>query len=900
MKPIPTLWCLFGLLAHSVFSQNNAAFQNIAFDQGIYNYYTSALYGEGVSFFDFNEDGWDDLTLCNQNNETYIYRNTEGVLEIWQVLIVPQAKSCVWADIDNDGDNEVIFSTLNQGLFLYQSNPQGYFVLVPNAFNWTDVFPSTQGFWLYGMSLGDVNGDHLLDLVVANYNYEFQNFLFLNNGNNGFELFHNNSLKYDLKSSFQPAFIDLNKDRRTDLYIANDFEQGNNFYWNQMEDPAIPPLLEDAENMGLDIHVNSMCNSWNDYDNDGDLDVYVSNLEPGNRLMQNNGNNHFLNIAEQINVAVHRQCWSSLWVDANNDQWTDLLASSANADWPINYWPGSLFMGNGNGLFSEPDTTIFVNSAYSACKGDINQDGLYDIALNAANEDFFQLYLNTTSTDHHYIKIQPKGTISNRNGIGVHYNLYTSDNHQYGYTQSGENYLGQNSQNLILGLGNNTYIDSLTLIWPSGIIDKYFDLSIDQFHILYEGQSGWGLSLGTDKVCSIQDTVLAVMNSAFTAIWDNNLTGQNIWLHPGNHSVLIQYNGTSIDTVLFTLSLYNDETSLITVTGEHCNALDGAVIIQFNSDTLYYMTNLSDGPHVALYNNSYGCPVNDTIAIHAEDFFEPLFSTAPAACQQGSLGSIQIPEQPDVYYTSEPTIDPNGVLPGEYQLHFFNISGCILDTTIFILPEQQWEISIPDTIETCLQQIVQPEDWIESNLPVVLYGNWPIEPMTMDNTVTIVVETDQGCSIIDSLHFNVTIPPQYIVTQETQPDGSWINLQAQNNGDVYFQNNGSEQIFCTESQWIEIVLLENNCQWDDSIWVEIELPQNTTEIETNEAWVLNHDILFNKTTNTPKEIQQIVNVLGQRISYTPIGLNQWKIETGQYPIFIFDEKKWSKVHLQQP
>jgi hypothetical protein len=58
--------------------------------------------------------------------------------------------------------------------------------------------------------------------------------------------------------------------------------------------------------------------------------------------------------------------------------------------------------------------------------------------------------------------------------------------------------------------------------------------------------------------------------------------------------------------------------------------------------------------------------------------------------------------------------------------------------------------------------------------------------------------------------------------------------------------------------------------------------------------------LFNKTTNTPKEIQQIVNVLGQKISYTPIGFNQWKIETGQYPIFIFDEKKWSKVHLQQP
>jgi hypothetical protein len=709
----------------------------------------------------------------------------------------------------------------------------------------------------------------------------------------------NTALKYEQKMSFQPAFVDINWDRKPDLYFANDFEEGNDFYLNATEDLTHSNWENLSVATGLDIDVNGMCNSWCDFDNDLDLDVYVSNLDPGNFLLAND-NQTFSNIAPNTGVAVYGKCWSSLWIDANNDQWSDLMVSSAHADMDYSDWNGYYFSALGQGSFSEMDTNIFTSSSYSACKGDFNHDGLYDIASNAANNDFFKLYANTTISSNHFLKIKPTGHISNRNGIGIHYFLYTNDNTQYGYTQSGDNYLGQNSQNLILGLGENEEVDSLILIWPSGIIDKYFDLTIDQFHVLHEGQSGWGLSLGTDKVCYIQDTVLAVMSSAFTAIWDSNLIGQNIWLHPGNHSVLIQYNGISIDTVLFTIGLFNDETTLIEVTGEHCSAADGEVIIRINSDTLYHMTNLSDGPHVALYNNSYGCPVIDTISIPSEDYFEPIFSTTPAACQQGSFGSILITEQPDVYYTSEPTIDPNGVLPGQYQLHFSNISGCILDTTIFILSEQEWEISIPDTIETCLQQIVQPEDWIQSNLPIGLYNNWPIEPMTIDSVLTIIIETDQGCSIMDSLYFNVTNPPLYTVTQETQSDGSLVLLQSENNGHVYFQNSGLEQLFCTESQWIEIVLLENNCLWDDSIWIEIELPQNTNEIETNEAWILNHDILFNTTTKKPKEIQQIVNVLGQKIACSPIGFNQWRLESGQYPIFVFDEKKWIKVQIQEP
>ncbi len=900
MKQITLFWSVIFIPYCAYFAQEPVQFNNVAFDQGIYNYYTSAFFGEGVSFYDFDEDGWDDLTLCNQNDAVYLYRNTNGTFEIWQPLQVPNAKSSVWGDLNNDGSNELIISTLNYGLWLFTVDDNGYYSAIPNAFDWTEMYPSYAEFWLYGMSLADVNGDHLLDLVVANYNQGSQNFLFLNTGQMGFELYHNNALKYDLKATFQPACIDLNRDFKPDLYMANDFEQGNDFYWNQIGTNDTMPLFKQSIETGLGINLNSMCNSWCDFDNDGDLDVYVSNLEPGNRLLQNNGDNQFDNIAEQINVAVYRQCWSSLWVDANNDQWNDLLASSANPDWPITWWPGSLMLSNGNGLFAQPDTTIFTNSAFSACKGDFNQDGHYDIALNASNEDIFQLYQNTSVNDHHFIKFKPIGHISNRNGVGLHYYLHTADNTQYGYTQSGDNYLSQNSQNLILGLGENQSIDSLILLWPSGIIDKYFNLPIDQYHTLHEGQSGWGLSLSAQKVCSPEDSVLATMNPLFEVIWNDNLSTQDAWLYPGNHEVLIQFAGEIIDTILFNIELYDNENNTTIITEEHCTAQDGAVTILLNNDTLYHTANLADGQHTALYNNAYGCIVMDTITIDANDFFQPSFTIAHAACQTGAFGNVDIPDQPDVSYYFETSVEPNALLPGEYTLHFSNSDGCTLDTTISIIAQQQWDITIPDTIETCYQQNVLPDDWIESNLPIVLYNNWPIESLTNDSTLIISVQTLQGCNIADSLFFNVSSPAVYTTTQETQQDGSWINLQVEDNGQAFFQNNGSQQIFCTESQWLNISISEGICQWMDSVWITIQLPQNIGEIPTNTAWYLNQNILFNKTTEKQIEIKKIVNVLGQNISYQPISSNRWELETVQYPIFILTEDNWTKVHIQQP
>ncbi len=881
------------------FGQNDVSYTNVAFDQNIYNYYTSSFFGQGVSFFDFNEDGWDDLTLSNQSDAVYIYKNNEGFFEIWQALQVPNSKAVVWGDLDNDGSNELIVSTLNFGLRLFIADENGYYNQIPNAFNWSEAFPSVSDFWLYGMSLADFNGDHYLDLVVANYNQESQNFLFLNNGQMGFDLFHNNALKYDLKSSFQTAFIDLNKDTKPDLYIANDFEQGNEFYWNQFGINDTMPLLKQSTETGLGIQLNSMCNSWCDFDNDGDLDVYVSNLEPGNQLLENNGNNQFQNIAEQLNVAINRQCWSSLWVDVNNDQWNDLLASSANPDWPITWWPGSLMMGDGNGTFTQPDTTIFTNSAFTACKGDFNQDGLSDIALNASNEDFFQLYQNTTVSNNHFIKFRLNGTISNRNGVGTHYYLYTQNNFQYGYTQSGDNYLGQNSQNLILGLGENEVIDSLILIWPSGLMDKYYDLSIDHFHNLYEGQSQWSLILNHSMVCSNQDSILAFIQQPFGVLWDNQSNADSAWFFTGNHQALIQFEGVNIDTVTFTIALFDDSGLTTTIVPEHCTGQDGAINILYQNDTLFQVSHLSDGPFIAIYDDNNGCPAVDTLTVPSDDAFEPLVSSIPAPCQIGSTGQIIIPNQPDITYTIAPWVDSNETPPGEYAIHFTNNNGCIQDTTIVLDVEQQWEFQIPPTIISCFGEDLQPDDWISSNLEVSSYDQWPTDILIHDTTIVIEMETTQGCVFSDTIFFQLLLPPSYDTLQENTNQGTLVTITTEDNSTVYFDSNSNNQLLCTESQWQNIVLTQNECQWYDSIWIQVNIPQNIDfKSSDSNICIQNGYELFFKTTHKTPEIIQVVNTLGQEIGFRSLGGNQWILSSNVFPVFIQTQQGWIKTHVQ--
>ncbi|MEN9947346.1 MAG: hypothetical protein RL106_169 [Bacteroidota bacterium] len=809
-------------------------FYEVSGELGVSAYYESTIFGQGISFYDFDNDGWDDLTLCNNQGGNTLYKNLEGTFEPWQNFPVPNAKCCLWGDLDNDGDNEIIFSTLSNGLYLFNANDNGYYVPVPGAFQWLDQVDSFNNLWLFGMSLADINSDGFLDLVVANYNTEKANFAFLNQQGLNFQIDPNTAVKSFHKATFQPAAVDINHDRNVDLYFANDYEHGNDFFYNHLDSLGQTTWTLASQETGLNIAISSMCNSWCDYDNDLDLDVYVSNLEPGNKLMRNNGNNFFQNFADSIGLAVHRQSWSSLWIDANNDQWNDLMVTSASADNAYTSWNGHLFMGVGNGQFAEADTNTFLYSAYNSSKGDFNRDGLSDIAMSASNLDVFKLYQNNDSSQHHYIRFTPKGHLSNANGIGCHYYLYTADNTQYGYIQSGENYLGQNSQHIILGLGQNEQADSLIVEWPSGIIDKYYNITHASEVVVDEGKSKWYVPQIPAGLCSAQDSIYYVLDEYYQYLWmDGEITNQR-WIYPGTYNFEVYHDNQIIDSNTFVLEQWN---------------------------------------------------INKN------------FEVIDAPCNIGSFGALVNLDSLQQYQIT-PDRPFSALLLGEYNLNIITNEGCAFDTTFTVQFQNIWDITIVDTTWICADDSPDLDAIIQSNLEIIETPGWPEIWSNDNNELPLQLINVYGCSIDSSINIITIESPSYTIDTIVISNGIMLSIQNVENGIAYFESNGGATLEISSSGDYYVVLNNNECDWIDTLSIEISLPNSMKEIEYKSGWTMHGDLL-KAQENTEVDTIEIFNILGQQIPYYRLDDHSWIIPNAPFPLCVKSKSGISRPYYMQ-
>jgi hypothetical protein len=95
------------------------------------------------------------------------------------------------------------------------------------------------------------------------------------------------------------------------------------------------------------------------------------------------------------------------------------------------------------------------------------------------------------------------------------------------------------------------------------------------------------------------------------------------------------------------------------------------------------------------------------------------------------------------------------------------------------------------------------------------------------------------------------------------------------------------------------VLVQDQCQWQDSIWIQVNIPQNIDfKSADSNVWILNGNELFFKTTYQTPEIIQIVNTLGQKIGFKSLGGNQWILSSNVFPVFIQTQQGWVKTHVQ--
>ncbi|KAA3635965.1 MAG: CRTAC1 family protein, partial [Bacteroidetes bacterium] len=473
-----------------VFSQS---YSEVGLLNGINGTCGDCEYGGGVSFVDFDGDGLDDLTFGTELGQNLIfYKNTGSGFELLEAPVdnFDENKQILWFDLENDGDKDLFVVNYQAPNRLYLNN---------GNFNFSDITESA-GIILedtpsFSAAIGDVDNDGLLDIFVSSYSLNnFQNRLYRNNGDNSFsEISGSAGLPDNYVLPNATAFFDFNNNGLQDLFIGND----NLAFLNQMLKNLGDGTFEDvSSSSNLDVAMDAMNAGIADYDNDGDLDIYVTNKVSENQLFRNNGDETFTEIASQVGVdnQINQLTWGGNFFDCDNDLDLDLYVSSSlkTADFPSKLFINDLGSGNFSTILLENDTL----SSFANAIGDFNLDGLMDIVVNNAivnnipdNEDVFQLWQNTTSNANNWLKVFLVGTESNRDGIGSWIEMYINGQKYVRYKHCGIAYMAQNSNLEHFGMGPFTEADSVIVRWLSGNADIFYDVTANQILTIVEGSS---------------------------------------------------------------------------------------------------------------------------------------------------------------------------------------------------------------------------------------------------------------------------------------------------------------------------------------------------------------------------------------------------------------------------
>jgi len=671
--------------------------------------FDGALFGAGCSFYDFNKDGLDDLTLPGLNGNVSFYKNTsDGFQEFNYLSLSSIVLSVVWVDYDNDGDADISL-TEEDGLFrLFRNNGQFNFQEVD--LNISENIPTDN----YGISWADYDKDGFLDFYICRYvdnafgQETVTNLLIKNNGDGTFEdVTIQAAVGNGYQQSFSSTWADFNKDGNIDLYVVNDRTISPNVLFLNNADGT---FTDASVSSNSDVAVFAMTSTIGDMDNDRDLDIYVTNGSPGNHLLKNTNNGIFEDLFPNSGAEIFQTCWGANWVDYDNNGWKDLYVCSS--------FPGpstnSLLVNDGTGALTASAEIIPMNTenSYSVSKGDYNNDGFYDLlVLNTAPSN--SLLLKNTGNDlNSFLKISLEGTVSNKDAIGTEVTVFSGGNSYFDTQFSGTNFCSQDSQRLIVGVGNAIQIDSVQLLWPSGIQETHYNLAINSSIKLIEGSTFHASIQLFDglELCPGEITQLGVSIEADSVIWSTNTNSISLEVsEPGTYYATAYSNGgiaISTDTVTIIPSDSPLIQEIIT-TNISCNGLEnGQVTIEYllpeNEDSFYYtISNINSGyfNQPLLIDNLCTTQIEYTILEPAPLFTD--INTRSLPCDSNDIGSITLTSFGGSSPYTYSAMNLDSIVAGNNILVTTDNNNCTLETPFYLelAPEFEYSLDITDQWE---------------------------------------------------------------------------------------------------------------------------------------------------------------------------------------------------------
>ncbi|MFD2824721.1 FG-GAP-like repeat-containing protein [Lacinutrix iliipiscaria] len=448
----------------------------------------TTIFGNGITFYDFNSDGWDDVTINTESGESLrFFENLNGTFqEIFLEIpdFIAQTKQVNWVDFDNDGDKDLFVTSDLNGNKLFENVGDLVFQDITAASGISLEITSS-----FGASWGDYNNDGFLDLFISNKTPLLSNKLYRNNGDHTFtDVSTEAGISPDGHGSFCAAFFDFNNDGFQDIYISNDRDFNPNILYKNNGDGTFADV---SESSGTNAAIDAMTVTIGDFNNDGWFDIYVTNGIPGNVLYKNNGDETFTDIALESGTTFNSVSWGASFLDADNDMDLDLYVCGSFDASIEDYLNGGFYINNNDETFNLNNESFPGDNraSYSSALGDIDNDGYPEIVVANSNDENVFLWKNNTATTNNWLKINLEGVESNRDGVGSVIEISTDGNKQYNYTLCGEGYLSQNSATEMFGLGTHSSVDYVKVTWLSGAVDVLNNVTANQTLHIVEGSN---------------------------------------------------------------------------------------------------------------------------------------------------------------------------------------------------------------------------------------------------------------------------------------------------------------------------------------------------------------------------------------------------------------------------